>query len=60
MKRTMLKLVWIFVCAALLIGSVSAAGADDGQTVVSSTRIDLEDGAYVIEEITQSTAQNQP
>ncbi len=54
MKKVIALFLAVLCCASILIAPVSASDAALHGTIVSTTKIDLPDGGYVIEEITQN------
>lgn len=54
MKKIIALFLSVLCCTSLLIAPVSASDMDSTGVVVSTTRIDLPDGGYIIEEVTQN------
>ena len=54
MKKFIALFLALLCCCSVFVFPVSAANTDEGTVVVSTKRIDLPDGGYIIEEVTQT------
>lgn len=53
MKKFIALMLVVVCCFTVLLAPVSATNTDSTSAVVSTTKIDLPDGGYIIEEVTQ-------
>ena len=56
MRKRFVSIISVLLLCTLFVTSVSAIDTSSSERIVASTRIELENGCYVVEEITENAA----